>query len=67
MTCMIIGDSMHKALKVDSKPSAANLMACAKEFDAMMKKVCNVVIPCKCECKHGHGQSGGGKGRKGHR
>ena len=54
--CTIIDQNMPKALKDGGKPSLANVRACACEFDAMMEKVVNVVMPCKCKCKHDHGQ-----------
>ena len=54
--CTIIDQHMPKALKDGCKPTLANIRACADEFDAMMEKVCSVVMPCKCKCKHDHGQ-----------
>ncbi|MDI1485694.1 MAG: hypothetical protein OHK93_003883 [Ramalina farinacea] len=54
--CTIIDQHMPKALKDGGKPTLASIRACADEFDAMMEKVCSVVMPCKCKCKHDHGQ-----------
>ena len=63
--CTIIDQHMPKALKDGGKPTLANIRACADEFDAMMEKVCSVVMPCKCQGKHDHGHSGGKQVKKG--
>lgn len=65
--CTIIDQHMPKALKDGCKPTLANIRACADEFDAMMEKVCSVVMPCKCKCKHDHGQVKGKQVKNGRR